>query len=66
MNKKKKKQYTCKYNKLHIISHFSGYKKAGTTRAVPAPYSDLFFYFLCIKILYATIKNFNKKISDNT
>lgn len=46
MNKKYKKQYTCKYNKLHIISHFSGYKKAGTTRAVPAPYSDLFFYFL--------------------
>ena len=51
---------------IWYLDLFAGYKKAGTTRAVPAPYSDLFSISYYIKILYATIKNFNRKIKDNT
>ena len=48
---KKQKQYARKYNKFHIFSLFSGYKKAGTALCSARPHIlTCFLYFLFVKL----------------
>ena len=44
-------EYARKYNKFHIFSHFSGYKKAGTALCSARPHIlTCFLYFLFVKL----------------